>query len=250
MEILESVEIAADRNLDDFRFPVQYVNRPNLNFRGFCGNIASGIIKVGDEIKVLPSNKTSKVKTITTYEGDLPTAFVGQAVTLTLADEIDISRGDMIVKADAKVGQSNHLRAHLVWMSEAALHPGREYGFKFASKYVTGVVSNIHHRIDVNTQAHSETDSLQLNDIALVAVTLNQTVVVDPYLDNRATGAFIVIDRLTNITVGAGMITQVLEVASAAGGSSSITAFEVELNALIRKHFPHWDAKDISQLLK
>ncbi len=250
MEILESVEVAADKNLDDFRFPIQYVNRPNLNFRGFCGTIASGTINVGDPIKVLPSNKTSKIKTITTYEGDLPSAFVDQAVTLTLTDEIDISRGDMIVKADAEVSVSNHFRAHLVWMSESALHPGREYGFKFASKYTTGSVANIHHRIDVNTQEHSETDALQLNDIALVAVTLNQVVAIDPYEQNRATGAFIVIDRLTNITVGAGMITQVLESASDTTGSTSITAFELELNALIRKHFPHWDAKDISKLLK
>lgn len=250
MEILESVEIAADKNVTDFRFPVQYVNRPNLNFRGFCGTVASGVINVGDEIKVLPAGTTSKVKTISTFDGDLPSAFVGQSVTLTLADEIDISRGDMIVKHDAQVGLSNHLRAHVVWMSESALHPGREYGFKFASKFTTGEVSNIHHSIDVNTQAHSETDALQLNDIALVTVTLNQDVVIDPYIDNRATGAFIIIDRLTNITVGAGMITQVLQEAKTGSGTGSITAFEIELNALIRKHFPHWDAKDISQLLK
>ncbi len=250
MEILESVEISGDKNVEDFRFPVQYVNRPNLNFRGFCGTVASGIIKVGDSIKALPSNKSSKIKTITTYEGDLESAFVGQAVTLTLEDEIDISRGDMIVKSDADVGQSNHLRAHIVWMSEKTLHPGREYDFKFASKVTTGAVSNIHHRIDVNTQEHSETDELQLNDIALVALTLNQSVVVDPYVNNRATGAFIIIDRLTNITVGAGMVSQILSAANDDNASSSITAFELELNALIRKHFPHWDAKDLSQLLK
>lgn len=248
MEILESVEIAGDKNVDDFRFPVQYVNRPNLNFRGFCGTVASGVVNVGDKIKALPSNKTSTIKAISTYEGDLESTFVGQAVTLTLADEIDISRGDMIVKSDAEVGQSNHLRAHLVWMDEKGLHPGRDYDFKFASKLTTGVVSNIHHRIDVNTQEHSETDELQLNDIALVTVTLNQAVVVDPYINNRATGAFIVIDRLSNITVGAGMVSQVLDNASDESSTSGITTFEVELNALIRKHFPHWDAKDISKL--
>jgi sulfate adenylyltransferase subunit 1 len=251
MEILETVEIAKDQNFDDFRFPVQFVNRPNLNFRGFCGTIASGIVRVGDTIRVLPSNRTTRVKSIVTYDANLEEAFVGQAVTLTLEDEIDISRGDMIVGADdEKVKQSSHLQANLVWMSDQPLHPGKQYGFKFATKYTSGSVSNIQYRVDVNTQAHSEVDSLQLNDIGLVSVSLSQKVAVDPYDINRTTGAFIVIDRLTNITVGAGMITDTLgEETKFAADPAAITPFELELNALIRKHFPHWQAVDLSDLL-
>ncbi len=246
MEILENVEITGDKNFTDFRFPIQYVNRPNLNFRGFCGTVASGIVKVGDKIKVLPSGKMSKVKAIVTYDGDLEQAFVDQAVTLTLEDEIDISRGDMIVQADADVEFSNHLKAHLVWMSEAEMKPGKQYLFKFASKVTPGLVSKIDYRVDVNTFEHSDIDIMQLNDIAAVDVSLEQNVVTDPYERNRATGAFIVIDRLTNITVGAGMVDSVLTRQELS--RSDYSAFEIELNALIRKHFPHWEAKDISFL--
>lgn len=248
MELLEYVEIAGDRNLDDFRYPVQYVNRPDLNFRGFCGTIASGVVRPGDAVKALPSGKKSRVDRIVTQDGDLDYAFAGQAVTLTLTDEIDISRGDMIVKDSDEVAVADHLEAHLVWMAEQPMHPGREYQFKFAGKVTNGIVSNINHRIDVNTQEHTDIDSLDLNDIALVNLQLNQAVVVDPYTENRATGAFIIIDRLTNVTVGAGMVARKLEGKGVV--TPDFTAFEVELNALIRKHFPHWDAKDLSQLLK
>lgn len=252
MEILETVEIAPAKNSASFRLPVQYVNRPNPDFRGFCGTIASGEVRKGDRIRVLPSDKISKVKSIVSYDdGDMQRAFAGQAITLTLEDEIDISRGDMIVLADDEsVRESNHLKAHLVWLSEQSMQPGRQYGFKFASKYTTGSVSDIHYRIDVNTQAQSEVDALELNDIALVSVALEQKVAVDPYQQNRTTGAFIVIDRLTNITVGAGMVTEVLkEKEGVVATPETISAFELELNALIRKHFPHWQAIDVSKLL-
>jgi sulfate adenylyltransferase subunit 1 len=249
IEILETVAIAGDKNYDDFRLPVQYVNRPNLNFRGFCGNIASGVIKVGDAIKALPSGKTSKVKSIVTYDGDLQEAFAGQAVTLTLTDEIDVSRGDMLVLAADQVPQSNHLKAHVVWMAEKVLRPDSEYLFKFASKLVGGKIEAINYRIDVNTQAHSSIAELQLNDIAVVDLLLNQEVVADTYKANRATGAFIVIDRLSNITVGAGMVSAQLDT-KAIAAKTDFTEFELELNALVRKHFPHWDAVDLKQLLK
>lgn len=245
MEILETVPVAADKNFDDFRFPVQYVNRPNLDFRGFCGNIASGVIRVGDAIRVLPSGKTSNVKAIVTFDGNLQEAFAGQAVTLTLTDEIDVSRGDMLVLARDQVPLTNHLKAHLVWMTEKACKPGGEYLFKFASKQVSGKLETIDYRVDVNTQAHSSADALQLNDIAVVDVSLNQSVVVDQYSANRATGAFIVIDRLTNITVGAGMVIDRLE--SQLQAATDYSEFELELNALVRKHFPHWQALDISK---
>lgn len=248
MQILETVQITQDIESQDFRYPVQYVNRPNLNFRGFCGTIASGEIKPGDAIKVLPSGKQSTVERIVTYDGDLDLAFIGQAVTLTLNDEIDISRGDMIVKADDEVAVADHLEAHMVWMAEQELTAGREYQFKFAGKVTNGVVSKVNHRIDVNTQAHSQAQSLALNDIGLVDVQLEQKVVVDPYIKNRTTGGFIVIDKLTNVTVGAGMVVRKLD--AKVEVKTDFTAFEVELNALVRKHFPHWNAKDLSTLLK
>ncbi len=248
MEIFESVPIADDKNFTDFRFPVQYVNRPNLDFRGFCGNVASGVVKVGDQVRALPSGKTSYVKSIVTYDGNLDEAFTGQAVTLTLTDEVDVSRGDVLVLAKDNVPQSNHLHAHLVWMTEKALVPGTEYWFKFASKLVTGEIEAISCRIDVNTQEQTSVSQLQLNDIAIVDLLLTQPVVADAYKQNRATGAFIVIDRLTNLTVGAGMVID--QLASKAIAQTNYSEFELELNALIRKHFPHWGAADLGRLLK
>jgi len=247
MEILENVPIAGDKNFSDFRLPVQYVNRPNLNFRGFCGNIASGVVIVGDVVKALPSGKTSTVKSIVTYDGDLQQAFAGQAVTLTLDTEIDISRGDVIVLAKDEVPLSNHVKAHMVWMTEKTLQPNSEYLFKFASKTVSGQVEAIDYRIDVNTQEHTQVGQLQLNDIAVVDVLLTQSVVADTYKANRATGAFIVIDRLTNITVGAGMVNQRLD-GKALSAQTNFSDFEIELNALVRKHFPHWGAVDLRRL--
>ncbi|WP_339668997.1 sulfate adenylyltransferase subunit CysN [Dasania marina] len=250
MEILDTVAVAEDKNITDFRFPVQYVNRPHLDFRGFCGTVASGIVKKGEAIKVLPSGKTSTVKDIVTYDGSLEEAFIGQSVTLTLDDEIDVSRGDVLVKADDNLQTSNCFKTHLVWMAEAAMQPGKEYLFKFASKVTAGVIDHVDYKIDVNTQAHEPVETLQLNDIAVVDVQLSQAVVAEKYHKNRATGAFIVIDRLSNITVGAGMVEQVLAQKGKALAGTNFSAFEVELNALVRKHFPHWDAKDLSQLLK
>ena len=249
MEMLENVEIAADKNIEDFRFPVQYVNRPNLNFRGFCGTVASGIVHKGDAIKALPSGKSSKVKDIVIHEGSLEQAFVGQAVTITLEDEIDISRGDLLVKQSEHLEPCNHLRAHLVWMDEKALKVGGEYLFKFSSKTTSGAIENIQYRIDVNTQEHSAASSMTLNDIALVDAVFEQSVVVDPYAQNRATGAFIMIDRMTNLTVAAGMVKERLDhadISTNGKAKSDYSEFELELNALIRKHFPHWDAKDLN----
>ncbi|MTI14857.1 sulfate adenylyltransferase subunit CysN [Sansalvadorimonas verongulae] len=206
MQILESVDIADDKNLDDFRLPVQYVNRPNLNFRGFAGTIASGVISTGEELKVLPSGKTSRVKEIVTFDGNLEQAFAGQAVTLTLEDEIDISRGDMLVSTQNIPEQARELDATVVWMSEQPLQPGRQYEIKLGAFSSTGQVSNIHHRIDVNTLEEQSTSQLALNEIGVCHLSLTRAVAFDAYRNNRATGSFIVIDRLTNATVGAGMI--------------------------------------------
>lgn len=246
MDILEHVQIDDDKNIADFRFPVQYVNRPNLDFRGFCGTTASGVINVGDEITALPSGKSSKVKSIVTYEGDLPRAFVGQAVTITLEDEIDISRGDMIVSAKDSVAQTNHLQAHVVWMADAVVSEKSEYFFKFATKLTTGIVDKIHHQIDVNTQEHHKKGELGLNDIGLIDVTLNHPVVVDPYKNNRATGAFIVVDRLTNVTVGVGMVDSVL---ASVDVQNDHSAFAANLSALIKQHYADKSDEDIVVLV-
>ncbi len=208
MELLNSIEIAGDHNFVDARFPVQYVNRPNLDFRGFCGTVASGVFHKGDAITVLPSGKSSKVKTIVSYDGELEQAFSAMAVTLTLEDEIDISRGDLIIsRQQVAPSVAEKFRATLVWMTEQAMTPSRRYVIKLATQSVSCSVSMIHHRIDVNTLEHHDANELKLNEIGSCTVTVNTPVVFDPYQRNKATGAFIVIDRLTNATVGAGMIT-------------------------------------------
>jgi bifunctional enzyme CysN/CysC len=206
MEILETVEVAGDRNFDDLRFPVQYVNRPNLNFRGFAGTLASGIVRKGDEVIVLPSGKGSKVKSIVTFEGELEQAGPGQAITITLEDEIDVSRGDMLVHADNRPQVVDSFDAMLVWMAEEPMLPGKKYDIKRATSYVPGSIASIAHRVDVNTLEEGAASSLQLNEIGKVKVALDAPIALDGYAHNRTTGAFIVIDRLTNGTVGAGMI--------------------------------------------
>ena len=215
MEILETVEVAGDRNFDDLRFPVQYVNRPNLNFRGFAGTLASGIVRKGDEVVALPSGKGSKVKSIVTFEGELEQAGPGQAITLTLEDEIDVSRGDMLVHADNRPQVVDSFDAMLVWMAEEPMLPGKKYDIKRATSYVPGSIASIAHRVDVNTLEEGAASSLQLNEIGQVRIALDAPIALDGYAHNRTTGSFIVIDRLTNGTVGAGMI--IAEPVGAAG---------------------------------
>ena len=208
MAALNSIEIANDHNFTDARFPVQYVNRPNLDFRGFCGTVASGVFRKGDLITALPSGKSSKIKSIVTYDGDLEQAFPPMAVTLTLEDEIDVSRGDMLIGTEQQAPiVADQFIATIVWMTELALTPGRQYILKLATRSVSGSVALIHHRIDVNTLEHHDAQALQLNEIGSCTVTVNAPLVFDAYKTNKGTGAFIIIDRLSNGTVGAGMIT-------------------------------------------
>jgi len=223
MEILETAEVAKDKNLENFRLPVQYVNRPNLDFRGFCGTIAAGTVHPGDTIMALPSQKTSKVERIVTYDGDLQEGFAGQAVTLTLEDEIDISRGDVIVKIDDLPQVGKKLNADIVWMTESALVPGKPYDLKFASGATAGTFSKIHHLVDVNTLEQSQADEVKLNEIALVEVSLEKAVPFDSYSKIPGTGAFIIIDRLSNVTIGAGMI---VGAASDSDDNRAVTAEE------------------------
>jgi bifunctional enzyme CysN/CysC len=206
MHTLESVYIGSDRNLEDFRFPVQYVLRPNLDFRGFSGTVASGIVRKGDEIMALPSRKTSRIKSIVTFDGEQDEAFVPQSVTLTLEDEIDISRGDMIVRPGNVPRVEQKFEATLVWMSEEPMVPGKSYWFKQTSKVTPGAISTLRYKIDVNTLHRQDAPTLKLNEIGRCTIALNQPICFDGYRRNRATGSFIVIDRVTNSTVAAGMI--------------------------------------------
>jgi sulfate adenylyltransferase subunit 1 len=261
MGLLDSVSIHEKEN-KDFRFPVQYVSRPHLNFRGFSGTIASGSIKVGDEITVLPSRKTSKVKSIVSNEikdlrplgkdevvETIDMAFAPMATTITLEDEIDISRGDMIVKSSNIPEVSNHLSCMVVWMDEAPMKLGQNYIIKRATSVINGSFDSIEYKKDVNTFEEIETSALELNDIAKCTLSLDRQIAVDPYHENRYTGSFIIIDKYNNSTIGAGMIIE-----SISDGQSSVdnrlktknyTDAEVALNKYIRENFPEWNCETI-----
>ncbi|WP_337880055.1 sulfate adenylyltransferase subunit CysN [Rheinheimera sp.] len=245
LSLLEQAPVTGANVAAEARFPVQYVSRPNLDFRGFAGTLSAGRLSVGDEVTALPSGKSSRIKSIVTFDGELPQAIAGQAVTLTLTDEIDISRGDVIVPKQHHAQLSNRVLAKVVWMHEEPLSIGKSYNIKLASKKVSGRVTAIAHSIDVNTLTEQTVDQLELNSIALVEMELTEAVVFDPYSQNRDTGGFIFIDRLSNITVGAGLVDSAL---ASTSQRAQFSEFELELNALIRKHFPHWQALDLSKL--
>lgn len=212
MGTLESVQINRDTTKRDFRFPVQYVNRPNLDFRGFAGTIALGEINVGDKVVALPSGKSSTVKEIVTFDGNLEHAFAGQAVTLTLNDEIDVSRGNMLVRADQGVPAiSRSVKATVVWMADQPLVLGKLYNLKVGTQTVPAKVTAINFRTNVNTLEQMQVDHLDLNAIANVTVEFDAPVVFDRYQDSRYTGSFIFIDRLNNVTIGAGMVEESVE---------------------------------------
>jgi len=206
LNYLETVEI--DTEIDDrpFRLPVQWVNRPNLDFRGFSGTVASGTIKPGDPVVVAKSGQASSVRGIVTADGPLESAAPGDAITLTLEDEIDISRGDLIVTPDARPDVADQFAASLIWMGEDPLFPGRPYLLKSGAKTVTATVTELKHKIDVNTFEHIAGKTVELNEVALCNVSLSEPIAFDPYDDNPQTGAFILIDRFSNATVAAGMI--------------------------------------------
>ena len=206
MNFLESVYIGSDRNLQDFRMPVQYVNRPNLDFRGFCGTIASGIVRPGEEVMVLPSRQKSKVKEIVTYDGNLDEAFTPLSITLTLEDEIDASRGDMIVRSGNVPKSRDHFDAMLVWMHDDAMVPGKTYLIKHTTQTIPGNIETLKYNVDVNTLHREPAPTLELNEIGRVSITLSAPIHFDAYRRNRSTGAFIIVDRITNATVAAGMI--------------------------------------------
>lgn len=214
VEHLETIDIDRDDTTAPFRLQVQWVNRPDLNFRGFSGTVSSGTIKPGDAVIVAKSGKSSTVKAIATYDGNLPSASAGQAVTLTLTDEIDISRGDVLSTPVARPEVADQFQAHLIWMSEEPLLPGRPYIVKIGPKSVSATVTAIKHKIDVNTFGELAAKDLQLNEVAVVNIVTQEPIAFDPYDANHDMGAFIVIDRVSNLTLGAGMIDHALRRAS------------------------------------
>ncbi len=222
---LETLDVADRRQARDFRFWVQWVNRPNLDFRGFAGTVTSGTVKRGDALRVSPSGKISKVTRIVTADGDLDEAVADQSVTLTLADEIDVARGDLLSAPDAPPGLSDQFEVTLVWMSDQPMLPGRSYWLKIGTRTVSATITDLKYAVNVNTLEHTAAKTLELNGIGICNIGLGQAVPFDAYTENRETGGFILIDRITNATVGAGMI----------------------LFALRRSQNIHWQSVDIDR---
>ncbi|MDY0012403.1 MAG: sulfate adenylyltransferase subunit CysN [Rhodocyclaceae bacterium] len=215
MGYLETVEVDENRlQKQPFRLPVQWVNRPNLDFRGFAGTIASGTIKAGDRIRVQPSGRESQVARIVTADGDIDHAIANQAVTLTLTDEIDISRGDVISRTDAPAGVADQFETRIVWMSDDPMLPGRRYLLKIGARTVNAEISDLKYKVNVNTLEQTAAKKLELNEIGVCNIALDQQIAFDPYKENADTGGFILIDRLTNNTVAAGLIDFALRRAS------------------------------------
>ncbi len=206
LEVLETVDVESALADGPFRLPVQWVNRPDLDFRGFSGTIAGGAVAVGDTVAAALSGRTSTVTRIVTMDGDLDRAAAGAAVTLTLADEVDVSRGDVLCAANARPEVSDQFAAHLIWMSEEQLYPGRQYILKIATNTVTAQVTALKHKVDIGSLEHLAAKTLHLNEIGYVNISLAAPIAFDRYRDNRDTGGFILIDRFTNATVGAGTI--------------------------------------------
>ncbi len=215
MEYLETVEVDLERmESAPFRMPVQLVSRPSSDFRGFAGTIAGGVVRPGDEIRVLPRDTRSTVERIVTYDGDLDQAVAGQAVTLTLADEIDASRGDMLVAAETPSGVADQFEATVVWMADDPMYRGRNYLMRIGSQLATATIAPLKYKLNVNSLEHVAATKLELNEIGVIDLELDRPVAFDPYDENRDTGSFILIDRISNETVGAGMLRFALRRAS------------------------------------
>ena len=212
LDFLETVHIDSDNNFDDFRFPVQYVLRPNLDFRGFCGKVASGVIRKGDKVMALPSGKVSHVKSIVTFDGEQEYAFPPQSVTLTLEDEIDVSRGEMLVHPDNLPIVDRNFEAMLVWMDEEPMDVNKSFFIKQTTNLSRTRIDSIKYKVDVNTMEHSSVPFLSLNEIARVVLTTAKELFFDPYQKNKSCGSFILIDPITNNTSAVGMIIDRVEV--------------------------------------
>jgi bifunctional enzyme CysN/CysC len=229
MQYLEAVEIDEERmQAAPFRLPVQWVNRPDLDFRGFAGTIAGGTVAPGDRVVALPSGQTSEVARIVTYDGDLEQAVAGQSITLTLTDEIDISRGDVIAKADARPAVARQFEATIVWMAEEPMLPGRSYQLRIGGAGAAATVAPLKYKLNINSLERLAATTLELNEIGVVDIELDREVAFDPYTENRETGGFILIDRISSRTVGAGLLHF----------------------ALRRSDNVHWQAVDVDRLAR
>jgi len=214
LDCLETLEVAPDAQAKPFRFPVQWVNRPNQDFRGFAGTIAGGAVRPGDAVAILPGGRTTTVARIVSMGGDLDEGVVGQAVTLVLADEVDVSRGDVIAGAEALPEVADQFAAHIVWMNEHALLPGRLYVLRMGASSVIAQITDLKHVVDVNTLEHVAAKQLGLNEVGFCNLALDRPVPFDPYAENRGMGSFVLIDRISNATIGCGMIDFALRRAS------------------------------------
>lgn len=206
LEFLETVSIDQDINMTDFRFPVQYVIRPDADFRGYGGKVASGVVSRGDEVKALPSGKSSRIKRIVTYDGDLEKAFAPQSVTIVLEDEIDLSRGEMLVKAGDEPNVGHNFKAMMVWMDVEVMDRGKSFFLKQTTNTTRAHVRRVEYKVNVNTMERSAAEALSLNEIGLVDISTTSPLIYDAYSDNRSTGAFILIDPISNFTSAVGMI--------------------------------------------
>lgn len=243
LQILETVQVQPKASEQALRFPIQYVNRPNLDFRGYSGTLSSGIVKVGQSVKVLPSGQISKVKEIVTFDGIQDFAIPGEAITLVLEDEIDISRGDLIVTENDTLQCSREALVDIVWMSEQPLVQGQQLDIKIAGKRSRAKVENIQYQVDINNLTQKVATELPLNGIGLVELSFDEPLLLENYQQNAETGGMILIDRLTNVTAGAGLVREVTE--RFTEQNDNFSEFEIELNQLIRRHFPHWGARDL-----
>jgi bifunctional enzyme CysN/CysC len=203
---LETVDVAEDLEAKPFRMPVQWVNRPDLDFRGFAGQIAGGRVRPGDRVRILPSGRESAVARVVTYDGDLEEAVAGQSVTITLTDEVDVSRGDVLAAATAPASVADQFESHIVWMSEEPMLPGRPYLLKVGTRAVGVTVAQPKYKVNVNTLEHTAAKTLELNEIGVCNINLDRPVPFDPYGENRDMGGFVLIDRFTNNTVAAGLL--------------------------------------------
>jgi len=228
LEHLESVQVDSRPGDQPFRLPVQWVNRPGAEFRGFCGQIASGSVRPGDRVRILPSGREARIARIVTADGDLEAAIAGQSVTLTLGSEVDVGRGDVIAAADAAPQVADQFEATIIWLHDEPMLQGRAYLMKTGARTVSATVTPLKHRINVNTLEHAAAERLELNDIGVCEVELDQPIAFEPYADNRALGGFILIDRISNGTVGAGLIHF----------------------ALRRSQNVHWQALDVDKKLR
>lgn len=243
LQILENVQVQQKASEQPLRFPVQYVNRPNLDFRGYSGTLSSGVVNIGQTIKVLPSGQLSRIKDIVTFSGSQPFAVPGEAITLVLDDEIDISRGDLIIAENDDLQSTRKALVDVVWMSEQPLVQGQQLDLKIAGKRSRAKVENIQYQVDVNNLTQKVATELPLNGIGLVELSFEEPLLLENYQRNSDTGGMILIDRLTNVTAGAGLVRESLDQSSAL--NNDFSEFEIELNKLVRRHFPHWGARDL-----